>query len=92
MDMSFANQALSVEYIINNRGQLAPGVYDVPRDTDAEVGRIKLQAMGINIDTMSTEQQTYQDSWKRGPSEPLMQPIDFQLCLGNGQGPSMTGR
>ena len=66
MDMSFANQALSVEYIVNNRGQLAPGVYDVPKDTDAEVGRIKLQAMGINIDTLSTEQQNYQESWEEG--------------------------
>ncbi|PKB78489.1 MAG: adenosylhomocysteinase [SAR202 cluster bacterium Io17-Chloro-G9] len=66
MDMSFANQALAAEYIVKNRGKLTPGVYDVPKETDAEVGRIKLQAMGINIDTLSQEQQKYQESWEEG--------------------------
>ena len=66
MDMSFANQALAAEYIVKNQGKLTPGVYDVPKETDAEVGRIKLQAMGIKIDTLTQEQQKYQESWEEG--------------------------
>ena len=66
MDMSFANQALSVEYIVKNRGQLAAGVHSVPRDTDQEVGRLKLESLGINIDSLSNEQQKYQESWQEG--------------------------
>ncbi len=66
MDMSFANQALSAEYLVKNLGSLEKGVHIVPRETDQEVGRLKLQAMGINIDTLSTEQQHYQDSWDQG--------------------------
>ena len=66
MDMSFANQALSVEYIVKNRGQLDAGVHSVPRDTDQEVGRLKLESLGINIDSLSNEQQKYQDSWQEG--------------------------
>ena len=66
MDMSFANQALSVEYLVKNRDSLKPGVYVVPRETDAEVGRLKLAAMGISIDSLSAEQQRYQESWEEG--------------------------
>jgi adenosylhomocysteinase len=66
MDMSFANQALCAEYIVKNQGRLTPQVYDVPKETDAEVGRLKLQAMGISIDALSPEQQRYQDSWEEG--------------------------
>jgi adenosylhomocysteinase len=66
MDMSFANQALCAEYIVKNQGQLTPQVYDVPKETDAEVGRLKLQALGIQIDALSPEQQKYQDSWEEG--------------------------
>ena len=66
MDMSFANQALSAEYLVKNLGNLTPGVYDVPRDTDQEVGRLKLASMGINIDTLTAEQQHYQESWDQG--------------------------
>ena len=66
MDMSFANQTLAAEYIVKNQGKLTPGVYDVPKETDAEVGRIKLQAMGIKIDTLTQEQQKYQESWEEG--------------------------
>ena len=66
MDMSFANQALSVEYLVQNRGKLEPGIYVVPRETDQEVGRLKLQAMGIQIDTLTAEQQRYQESWEEG--------------------------
>jgi adenosylhomocysteinase len=66
MDMSFANQALSVEYLIKNQGNLQPGVYVVPTDTDQEVGRLKLESMGVNIDKLSAEQQKYQESWEEG--------------------------
>jgi adenosylhomocysteinase len=66
MDMSFANQALSVEYLVQNQGKLTPGVYNVPRETDQEVGRLKLQSMGIHIDTLTPEQQHYQESWEEG--------------------------
>ena len=66
MDMSFANQALSVEHIVKTRGQLKPGVYDVPIDIDQEVGRLKLQSMGIQIDTLTAEQQRYLESWEEG--------------------------
>ena len=66
MDMSFANQALSAEYIAKNRGQLAPGVHSVPVETDREVGRLKLESLGVGIDTLSAEQQKYQESWEEG--------------------------
>ncbi len=66
MDMSFANQALSVEYLVKSQGKLAAGVYVVPKETDQEVGRLKLQAMGIQIDTLTAEQQRYQESWEEG--------------------------
>ena len=66
MDMSFANQALGVEYVVKNRGKLEPGVYDVPKETDAEVGRIKLQSMGIDIDILTEEQDKYLNSWETG--------------------------
>jgi adenosylhomocysteinase len=66
MDMSFANQALSVEWIVKGRGSLDPGVYPVPREIDAEVARLKLQAMGIEIDELTAEQQEYLGSWEQG--------------------------
>ena len=66
MDMSFANQALGMEYLIQNQGKLEPGVYDVPMDTDREVGRLKLQSLGISIDTLTEDQQRYQESWEEG--------------------------
>jgi adenosylhomocysteinase len=66
MDMSFANQALSVEFLVKNQDKLEPGVYNVPRETDEEVGRLKLQAMGIQIDTLTPEQKRYQESWEEG--------------------------
>ncbi|MGC9112844.1 adenosylhomocysteinase [Acidilobus sp.] len=64
MDMSFANQALSVLYHVNNRGRLQPKVYDVPLEQDQEVARLKLRTMGINIDELTPEQQEYLRSWK----------------------------
>ena len=66
MDMSFANQALSAEYIVKNRGQLAPGVHSVPIETDREVGRLKLESLGVGIDSLSAEQKKYQESWEAG--------------------------
>lgn len=66
MDMSFANQALSVEYLVKNQGNLTPGVYVVPPETDQEVGRLKLESMGIHIDALTADQQRYQESWEEG--------------------------
>lgn len=66
MDMSFANQALGVEYLIGNRQDMPAGVYTVPIEIDAEVGRLKLETMGIFIDTLSADQQRYQESWEEG--------------------------
>ena len=66
MDMSFANQALGMEYLIQNQGKLEPGVYNVPPETDQEVGRLKLQSLGISIDTLTADQQRYQESWEEG--------------------------
>ena len=66
MDMSFANQALSAEYILQNKGKLEIGVHVVPPVMDAEIGRLKLQSLGIRIDTLSAAQQKYQESWKEG--------------------------
>jgi adenosylhomocysteinase len=66
MDMSFANQALCVEYIVKNQGKLESRVYSVPRETDEEVGRLKLQSLGIRIDTLTPEQIHYQQSWEEG--------------------------
>ena len=66
MDMSFANQALSAEYLYNNQGVLGPGVHVVPPVMDAEIGRLKLSSMGITIDTLSSAQQKYQESWQEG--------------------------
>ena len=66
MDMSFANQALSVEYLLSSKGNLTPQVYSVPRELDAEVGRLKLEAMGVSIDSLSEEQYKYLNSWDVG--------------------------
>ncbi|HEV8571690.1 MAG TPA: adenosylhomocysteinase [Actinomycetota bacterium] len=66
MDMSFANQALVVEWIVRQRETLVPDVYPVPEEIDAEVARLKLQAMGIEIDTLTPEQEQYLRSWELG--------------------------
>ena len=65
MDMSFANQALCVEYMVKE-GKSEPGVYPVPREIDKEVGRLKLASMGITIDTLTDEQRKYLESWEEG--------------------------
>jgi adenosylhomocysteinase len=65
MDMSFADQALSVEWL-NQQGNLEPKVYDVPSELDAEVARVKLGTMGIAIDTLTDAQNRYLHSWTEG--------------------------
>ncbi len=64
MDMSFANQALSALYIVENKDKLEPRVYRVPREIDEEVARLKLKAMGVSIDKLTREQVEYLQSWK----------------------------
>jgi adenosylhomocysteinase len=66
MDMSFANQALSAEYMLQHASELDPTVYPVPEEIDKEIARIKLQAMGVAIDVLSAEQQKYLVSWEEG--------------------------
>jgi adenosylhomocysteinase len=66
MDMSFADQALSVEYIVKNAKNLQPKVYPVPADIDQNVARLKLQSLGINIDKLTREQEEYLSSWSEG--------------------------
>jgi adenosylhomocysteinase len=66
MDMSFANQALCMEYIIKNQGKLEKKVYSVPDEIDKNVALLKLNSMGIKIDKLTPEQQEYLDSWQEG--------------------------
>ena len=66
MDMSFANQALSAEYLLQKRGMLTPNVYEVPSSIDADIGRLKLQSMGITIDTLTEAQVAYLAGWESG--------------------------
>jgi adenosylhomocysteinase len=66
MDMSFANQALSAEYMAKNVKSLKKQVYAVPQDIDREIARLKLAAMGIRIDTLTAEQKKYLSSWEMG--------------------------
>ncbi|MBD1911691.1 MULTISPECIES: adenosylhomocysteinase [unclassified Leptolyngbya] len=66
MDMSFANQALAVEYLVKNKGKLAPGIHSIPRELDEDIARLKLQAMGIAVDTLTSEQIEYINSWTAG--------------------------
>jgi adenosylhomocysteinase len=66
MDMSFANQALSVEWLVTGARSLEPRVYPVPDDIDKEVARLKLETMGVRIDELTTEQRTYLEEWEEG--------------------------
>jgi adenosylhomocysteinase len=66
MDMSFANQALSVEHLAKNVGKLEPKVYPVPAEIDRKVARLKLESMGISIDQLTQEQEEYLTSWSEG--------------------------
>jgi adenosylhomocysteinase len=66
MDMSFANQALGLEWLRANVEGLEPIVYGIPEDIDREVARLKLESMGIRIDAMTAEQKAYSESWESG--------------------------
>src|SRR3954447_8511566 len=66
MDMSFANQALSAEYLVKNKGSLAAGVHVLPEEVDQEIASLKLRAMGIFIDTLTPEMLEYMSSWESG--------------------------
>ncbi len=66
MDMSFANQALSAEYAIQHAAELERRVYPVPEEIDKEIARLKLETMGIDIDTLTEEQARYLASWDEG--------------------------
>ena len=64
MDMSFAIQALSAEYLVKHKGQLKPHLYPVPKEIDSAVAHTKLQTLGVSIDTLTDEQKKYLDSWQ----------------------------
>ncbi len=66
MDMSFANQALGVEYMLRNYKSLQPNVYTIPDDVDREIARLKLASLGVRIDTLTEEQARYLASWEEG--------------------------
>jgi adenosylhomocysteinase len=66
MDMSFANQALAAEFVVREAKTLARDVHRIPRELDAEIARLKLQAMGVTIDTLTPEQTKYLASWDLG--------------------------
>ncbi len=66
MDMSFANQALAAEYMMQNHASLGPQVYTIPAALDAEIARLKLEAMGVKIDLLSDEQTRYLSQWEEG--------------------------
>jgi len=66
MDMSFANQALCAEWVVKHHRELEPKVYPVPVEIDKDVARLKLRGMGVEIDTLTAEQETYLSSWEEG--------------------------
>jgi adenosylhomocysteinase len=66
MDMSFANQALAAEYMLTHGGELSPDVHNVPLEIDREIARLKLEAMGVKIDTLTSEQERYLNEWTLG--------------------------
>ncbi len=69
MDLSFATQALAVEELVRRAGELEPGVHPVPADLDREVARLKLDALGVQIDELTPEQASYRTSWVPAPHE-----------------------
>jgi adenosylhomocysteinase len=66
MDMSFANQALSVEFLVKKKNELTPGVHLLPKEVDTEIASLKLRALGLSIDTLTSEQIEYIGSWETG--------------------------
>jgi adenosylhomocysteinase len=66
MDMSFANQALAAEFVVDNAKKLTKDVHRIPVELDQEIARLKLQAMGVTIDTLTATQRKYLASWDMG--------------------------
>ncbi len=66
MDMSFANQALAAEYLVQNRGKLKVGVHTIPKELDQMIASLKLESLGIKIDKLTSEQEKYLSSWNEG--------------------------
>jgi adenosylhomocysteinase len=66
MDMSFANQSLSAEYLVKHHNTMKPQVYVVPEDIDREIARLKLESMGHHLDKLTPEQEQYLASWQEG--------------------------
>ncbi len=66
MDMSFANQALAAEFFVKNKGHLEPKIYTIPDEMDSEIARIKLETLGIGIDSLTKDQKKYLESWTEG--------------------------
>ncbi len=64
MDMSFANQALGIEFLVKNKGKLENKMYTLPHEVDVKIAELKLKSMGIEIDTLTPEQEEYLNSWK----------------------------
>ena len=64
--MSFAGQAMAAKYLVDHKGELENRVYTIPQEVDQEIARIKLDAMGIKIDTLTDEQVAYLNSWEEG--------------------------
>lgn len=66
MDMSFANQSFGIEYLIQNYKKLEKKVYPIPKQIDEKIAKIKLETMGISIDTLTKEQEEYLNAWEMG--------------------------
>ncbi|MFB3098949.1 MAG: adenosylhomocysteinase, partial [Acidimicrobiia bacterium] len=66
MDMSFADQALAAEWLVNQGDQLSADVHILPREIDEEVARLKLESMGASLETLTSEQEQYLSSWETG--------------------------
>ncbi|MCB0009069.1 MAG: adenosylhomocysteinase, partial [Anaerolineales bacterium] len=66
MDMSFAGQAMAAKYLVDNKGKLENKVYRVPEEVDQQIAQIKLDAMGVKIDTLTARQEEYLNSWTEG--------------------------
>ena len=66
MDMSFANQALATEHMVKNAGSLERKVYPVPKEIDRKIARLKLDSMGIQVDSLTGEQAAYLGAWQEG--------------------------
>ena len=66
MAMSFCNQSLACEFLVKNKGKLKPQVYTLPVEIDDDIARLQLEAMGIKIDSMTSEQKKYSETWQEG--------------------------